>query len=407
MKFYVKTRSTDVDYKWINISNTDSAEPVLCSTESELEIQKSISDFEKTCFWAESPLSDIIFICFIGIATNRKDKFNRPIRADIVVETKREKNSDNEKLLDIIFSFIKEIKQSTKDDLSVNSFLSQFINKALVKNDIDDYFLLTKEIDKLKRLNSNDDRINVFTDKLNNIRLSISKEDFFNCAKIAENNFNNNDSLNNYDHYLGDINNEKSYNQFLKAIEEIVYGTKHYKVVGICNVISEQNELIELLKQEKEQCILLGKFNNFNHNGMIRVEAKKKSGYFDQTNTWRKREDTHSYSSGIISSKSDLSNAQSSYGSKPYSDDTGAFENRNQSIKDNTICKDSQTLKDMYEENIPECIKDFVKEKMPEGIKKTINDNFGNIELHLQSEKQTQLKKSQSPSLGTKFDQKG
>lgn len=174
MKFYIKTRSTEIDYNWIKVNNnSDSTEPKFKASES--EFQKKLSDFEKTCFWAESS-NQKSYLFFTGIPTNRKDKYNRPIRADLVVETDREENQNNEKLIGIVYSFIRSIKKQTKDTLPntiENSFLSDFINKSLKKEDVDAYLLLTKEIEKLKRNNSNDNRIKEYEEKLKNINITI------------------------------------------------------------------------------------------------------------------------------------------------------------------------------------------------------------------------------------------
>ena len=115
MKFYIKTRSTEIDYNWIKVNNnSDFTEPKFKTSES--EFQKKLSDFEKTCFWAESS-NQKLYLFFTGIPTNRKDKYNRPIRADLVVETDREENQNNKKLFDIVHFFICSIKEQTKDTL--------------------------------------------------------------------------------------------------------------------------------------------------------------------------------------------------------------------------------------------------------------------------------------------------
>ncbi len=284
MNFYLKTRSTDVDYNWINInSNSRQSEPIYNLSDS--EFQKKVSDFEKISFWAESSLNKKLFLCFCGIPTNRKDKFNRPIRADIVVETQKEKNQNNEKLLNIIKTFIDLIRNDTKEtlpDIIRNNFLSDLINKSLRKEDIDAYFLLTKEIKKLNKINPSDKRIGEYKEKLSKINITISEEDFLTSAEYKDNKLNNYSALDNHSHYFGDITDDKSYYQFLKSIEEMLFGTKNYKIVAICNNKSDKNELADILKLEKEQSVLLGKFDNFNHNGMIpvEIEAKKKScGY--------------------------------------------------------------------------------------------------------------------------------
>ncbi len=294
MKLYLKTRSTDIDYNWVKInSNSASVEPMFIS-DAELEFQKSISDFEKITFWAESSLNNKLFLCFCGIPTNRKDNYGRLIRANIVVETTKGISQNNEKLLNIIKFFIdliknnnlirndkndeKEEKESLPENV-INNSLSKLINNSLRKEEVDPYLLLTIEIKKLKRTNPNDKRIGEYNEKLNKINLTLSEEDFLTSVEYKDNKPNNYSALDNQSHYYGDITDDKSYYQFLKSLEEMLFGTKYYKIVTICNNKSDKNELADILKQEKEQCVLLGKFDNFNHNGMIPVKigAKKKS----------------------------------------------------------------------------------------------------------------------------------
>ena len=304
MKLYLKTRSTDIDYNWVKInSNSASVEPRFIS-DAELEFQDKISNFEEMSFWAESSLNKKLFLCLCGIPTNRKDKYNRLIRADIVVETEKGKNQNNEKLLFLIKSFIDLIRNNNligRDpekplpDTVRNNLLSNLLNKSLKKEDVDAYLLLTKEIDKLNKKSPTDKRISEYKEKLSKINFTLSEEVFLTSVEYKDNKPNNYFALDKQSHYYGDITDDKSYYQFLKSIEEMLFGTKYYKIVAICNNKSDKNELADILKQEKEQCVLLGKFDNFDHNGMIpvEIEAKKKSGGY-QGNGAPKTQNTYS-----------------------------------------------------------------------------------------------------------------
>lgn len=384
MNFYLKTRSTDVDYNWINInSNSRQSEPIYNLSDS--EFQKKVSDFEKISFWAESSLNKKLFLCFCGIPTNRKDKFNRPIRADIVVETQKEKNQNNEKLLNIIKTFIDLIRNDTKEtlpDIIRNNFLSDLINKSLRKEDIDAYFLLTKEIKKLNKINPSDKIIGEYKEKLSKINITISEEDFLTSAEYKDNKLNNYSALDNHSHYFGDITDDKSYYQFLKSIEEMLFGTKNYKIVAICNNKSDKNELADILKLEKEQSVLLGKFDNFNHNGMIpvEIEAKKKSGGY-QGNGAPKTQNTYSMPNDYYNGdKSSQQLGQTNHSNSFDGIDINTSSNNAQTVKpeDDNKKNNSYSL-----DSLKGMLKDFCNSeeeiKLPEPFQKLYDGTIGKV----------------------------
>ena len=384
MNFYLKTRSTDVDYNWINInSNSRQSEPIYNLSDS--EFQKKVSDFEKISFWAESSLNKKLFLCFCGIPTNRKDKFNRPIRADIVVETQKEKNQNNEKLLNIIKTFIDLIRNDTKEtlpDIIRNNFLSDLINKSLRKEDIDAYFLLTKEIKKLNKINPSDKIIGEYKEKLSKINITISEEDFLTSAEYKDNKLNNYSALDNHSHYFGDITDDKSYYQFLKSIEEMLFGTKNYKIVAICNNKSDKNELADILKLEKEQSVLLGKFDNFNHNGMIpvEIEAKKKSGGY-QGNGAPKTQNTYSMPNDYYNGdKSSQQLGQTNHSNSFDGIDINTSSNNAQTVKpeDDNKKNNSYSL-----DGLKGMLKDFCNSeeeiKLPEPFQKLYDGTIGKV----------------------------